>query len=428
MHSSSAQQSFTGYLQLLRHNRPFRLLWYGQIVSQLGDWLDSIALFALLLRITGSGTAVGLVLVAQFLPPALVGLWAGVVVDRLSRKHVMIVADIGRAVLVLLFLLIRSPELVWLAYVVTAVKFALGAFFEPARSAAIPSVVPEKDLVAANALSGITWSAMLALGAALGGIIVGTLGTTAAFMIDSFSFALSAYFIARVPLPRRSTRTSRATGLEDLREATGYLRREREVALYTLTKGLWSIGSGVVLLLSLYGRDLFPLGVDGALSIGLLYAARGVGTGVGPVLAQRIGGSSPIFLRRAIAPAFLLTAAGYLAYSAAPTLGLAALAVGVAHMGGSTEWVFSSALIQMRVPDRLLGRIFAIEYVAMSFATSLSSFLVGVMHDAGIGVRGLAVVCALAFALASAPLWTLWRARRPQLREHGEAEASIAGQ
>lgn len=106
-----------GYLKLLRTNQSFRRLWYGQLVSQLGDWFDSIALLALLLRLTGSGTAVGLLLVAQFLPPALVGLGAGVIIDRLPRKQVIIAADIGRGVLVLLFLLIRSPEMVWLAYV-----------------------------------------------------------------------------------------------------------------------------------------------------------------------------------------------------------------------------------------------------------------------------------------------------------------------
>src|SRR5689334_15124766 len=97
-----------GYVALLRRNRPFRLLWYGQVASQLGDWLDAIALYTLLLRLTGSGTAVGGLLVAQFLPPAIAGPWAGVLVDRLPRKAVMIAADLGCAALVLLFLLVRG--------------------------------------------------------------------------------------------------------------------------------------------------------------------------------------------------------------------------------------------------------------------------------------------------------------------------------
>src|SRR5262245_32588029 len=107
-----------GYIALLRRNRSFRRLWYGQVVSQLGDWFDSIALYALLLRLTGSGQAVGALLVAQFLPSTIVGLWSGVVVDRLPRKLVMIVADLGRALLVLLYLLVRDVDHIWIIYVV----------------------------------------------------------------------------------------------------------------------------------------------------------------------------------------------------------------------------------------------------------------------------------------------------------------------
>ena len=413
MRESGTDGSYVGYLQLLRRNRPFRLLWYGQFVSQLGDWFDSIALFALLLRLTNSGTAIGLLLVAEFLPPALVGLGAGIVVDRLPRKTVMIAADLGRAVLVLLFLLIRSPDMVWLVYVITALKFSLAAFFEPARSAAIPGVVAQEELVAANAISGITWSAMLAIGAALGGIVTGMLGTSTAFVIDALSFVLSAYFIARVPLPRRAANTGPGTGMDDLREAGHFLHAHRKIALYTFTKGLWNFGGGALLLLAFYGRDFFPLGADGAVSIGLLYAARGLGTAVGPVLAQRLGGDSARFLARAIAPAFLLTGLGYAFYSWAPSLALAALCLVVAHMGGATQWVYSSALIQMHVPDRLRGRVFSAEYVAWTLTASVSSFLVGRAHDAGYSARTLALVMAAAFALASAPLWVLWRSGRP---------------
>ncbi|MFL5805966.1 MAG: MFS transporter, partial [Roseiflexaceae bacterium] len=186
-----------GYIALLRRNRPFRLLWYGQVVSQLGDWFDSIALYALLLRLTGSGQAVGALMVTQFLPSTIVGLWSGVVIDRLPRKLVMIVADLGRALLVLLYLLVRDADHVWVIYVVMVLKVTLSSFFEPARSAIVPSVTTREELVAANGIGGATWSAMLAIGAGLGGLVAGTLGTDAAFVIDSASFLLSAVFIWR---------------------------------------------------------------------------------------------------------------------------------------------------------------------------------------------------------------------------------------
>src|SRR5437667_11705333 len=109
----------TGYIALIRRNQPFRRLWYGQVVSQLGDWFDSIALYTLLLRLTGSGQAVGALLVAQFLPSAIVGLWAGVIIDRLPRRLVMIASDLGRALLVLLFLLVHDSRQIWTVYAVT---------------------------------------------------------------------------------------------------------------------------------------------------------------------------------------------------------------------------------------------------------------------------------------------------------------------
>ena len=174
-----------GYVKLLRNNKAFRRLWYGQVVSQLGDWFDSIALFALLLRLTGSGQAVGTLMVAQFLPSAIVGLFAGVVVDRLPRKLVMILSNLGSAALVLLFLLVRDASQVWIIYIVAILKMSLVAFFDPARTAITPNVTTREELIAANAISGATWSAMLAIGAALGGVVAGTLGTDAAFIIDS---------------------------------------------------------------------------------------------------------------------------------------------------------------------------------------------------------------------------------------------------
>jgi predicted MFS family arabinose efflux permease len=176
------------------------------------------------------------------------------------------------------------------------------------------------------------------------------------------------------------------------------------------------MGGGVLLLLTLFGRDLFPLGRDGAISIGLFYAARGLGTGVGPFLALRLGGDGPNFLRRMIGPAFFITAAGYLVVSGAPTLAIALLAVFGAHMGGSIQWVFSSSLLQMQVPNRLRGRIFALEYAGLTLATALSGYLTGVAIDAGFGPRILTIALVGVFVLTGVLLTlVLWRGRDDSL-------------
>src|SRR6185295_6219171 len=180
---------------ILRNNRNFRLLFIGQTVSQLGDWFNSVAVFALLLDLTGSATAVAWMMIVQFLPMAIVGPLAGVVVDRVDRKRLMIGADLFRGVMILGLLLVRRREQVWIAYVVTAVCVSAQAFFEPARTATIPNITSADELMPANALSSATWSAMLALGASIGGVVTAVAGRNVAFVVNALSFFASAYFI-----------------------------------------------------------------------------------------------------------------------------------------------------------------------------------------------------------------------------------------
>jgi hypothetical protein len=208
------------------------------------------------------------------------------------------------------------------------------------------------------------------------------------------------------PGPRRPVVIS---VLAELREGLAYVLTHREVFWLTISKALWSLGGGVLLLLTLFGRDIFPLGRDGAISIGLLYAARGVGTGIGPLVALRMGGDGPRFLRRAVVVAFFITGVGYIALSGAPLLLVAALCVFFAHIGGSIQWTFSTALLQARAPDRLLGRIFATEYAAMTLATALSAYAAGAARDAGLSPQTLAIALGCVFLLSGAVIGSaLW--------------------
>jgi MFS family permease len=124
------------YIRLLRTNRNFRLLFAGQTVSQLGDWFNAVAVYALLLDLTGSATAVAWMMIVQFLPVAIVGPVAGVVVDRVDRRKLMIATDIVRGVLILGLLLVRRADQIWIAYAVMALTVGASAFFEPARTRA----------------------------------------------------------------------------------------------------------------------------------------------------------------------------------------------------------------------------------------------------------------------------------------------------
>jgi hypothetical protein len=178
------------------------------------------------------------------------------------------------------------------------------------------------------------------------------------------------------------------------------------------------MGGGVLLLLALFGRELFPLGRDGAISIGLLYAARGVGAGVGPILAQRLFGDGQRFLRRAVGASFFLSALGYLGFAYAPNLGLAMLLVMLAHVGGSIQWVFSTALLQMRLPAHLRGRVFAIEYAGLTLTTALSSYLTGRASTAGAAPPTLSLALAAVFLLFGLIVTAaLWRGDQHMMRD-----------
>src|ERR1041384_605401 len=239
-----------GYMELLRSNRGFRFLWFGQVVSQMGDWFDTIAVYTIALTLTGSSRSVALIMVARFLPSVVIGPLSGVVADRFSRRTIMIASDVVRAVVVLGFLFVRRPDQMWLIYVLTVLQLAFSTFFEPAKTAVIPSIVSPRELLAANAIAGVTWSVMLTLGAAVGGFIAGWFGTGAAFVLDSMTFIASALLISTVHFPKRPQRErtkltiGKALGITDTIEGGHYVRHRPRVFAYLMVKPAWGMGGG----------------------------------------------------------------------------------------------------------------------------------------------------------------------------------------
>jgi MFS family permease len=366
---------------LVRDNRNFRLLWLGQIVSQLGDWFNYVALYALLFELTGSATAVASLMVVQMLPVALVGPSAGVIVDRFDRRRIMIAADLVRGVAVLGLLLVRTPALVWFAYACTAVVVSASAFFEPARSATVPSIVRREDLVSANAVSTGTWSAMLAIGGGLGGLVAASLGRDAAFLINSLSFFISAVCLWRLQVPARSDGIRATAGWHGLVEGIEYMRAHWPVARVALVKGGWAVVGGALLLLAVFGDRVFRLGGSSDAGIGVLYAARGIGAAIGSFTVTALARSAGTELIRWIAPSYFAAGVAYATLALAPTIWVAALTVIVAHTFGSILWVASNVLLQMSVPDTFRGRVFAAELVALAIVQSIFTFGTAVALD-----------------------------------------------
>ncbi|MBD0370459.1 MAG: MFS transporter [Pyrinomonadaceae bacterium] len=381
------KEASTGYIDLLRRNRDFRNIWLGQVVSQMGDWFDTIALYTIVLNLTGSGRAVGLVLVARFLPSVVMGPVSGVVADRFSRRSIMIMSDIVRAAVVLGFLLVRSADQLWLVYVLTVIQLIFSTFFEPARTAAIPSIVSPRDLVAANAISSVTWSSMLTLGAAIGGLITGWVGTDAAFIMDSLTYLLSAALIMRVRFPRREPQEKKrltlmsATGLTQTIEGMSYVKKRPRVFAYLMVKPAWGLGGGILALLAVFGEKVFPVGRSAATGIGVLYAARGIGTAIGPFVARRISGETRTRMQAAIGISFIISGIFYITFAGATNFIFAIIMLAIAHTGGSILWVYSTVLLQQSVEDNFRGRVFAAELALLTLTMAASNYLTGELLD-----------------------------------------------
>jgi MFS family permease len=384
---SRSPTTSVGYGELLRSNRGFRYLWLGQVVSQMGDWFDTIAVYTIALRLTGSSRSVALIMVARFLPSVVMGPLSGVVADRFSRRSIMITSDLIRAIVVLGFLFVRRPDQMWLIYVLTVFQLAFSTFFEPAKTAAIPSIVSDRELLSANAIAGVTWSAMLTLGAAAGGFIAGWFGTDAAFILDSLTFIASALLISTVRFPKRPKRertkltVGKALGVTDTIEGGRYVRHRPRVFAYLMVKPAWGVGGGILTLLAVFGERVFPVAGKTATGIGVLFTARGIGTAFGPIVARRWAGETRRQMQIAIGIAFLIGGTFYIAFAVSRSFAFALLFLAIAHCGGSILWVFSTVLLQQSVEDQFRGRVFAAELALVTLTMAASNYLVGELMD-----------------------------------------------
>jgi predicted MFS family arabinose efflux permease len=254
---------------------------------------------------------------------------------------------------------------------------------------------------------------MLAIGSALGGFVAAWLGPRGAFVVDAASFLASAVLIAGVPIPpveRAADAPDPARdrlGLRALHEGVRYLQRHTPQAAVTLVKALWGMAGGVVFLYAVYAAEVFtPKGASSAGALGLLYAGRGVGALVGPLVFHRVWGQDARSLRRSIQVGFVLAAIGVTALVSAPSAIVAALFLVCAHAGGSTCWVSSTQLLQLTVPNTLQGRVFAVEQAAFTLAMALSSAASGALIGRGITTIAGATLALAATALVSALIWT----------------------
>lgn len=392
-----------GYAGVFRRNPNFTRLFLGQVVSFCGDWFLTVALLGLVLDLTGSGTLAALLVVAQTLPAFFLAPYAGTIVDRVDRRRLMIVVNITSTCCALLPLLAHDTATLPFAYV-GVVGISCGvAFFSPASQASLPNVVRDEDLARANVIMGSTWGTMLAVGAALGGVVAAGLGRDAAIVIDSVSFAFAALMLWTIRQPFQQSLTHTETPfLPALREAAHYARRRPAVLALLTSKGGYGISAGVVALLSVFAFDVFKTGDVGT---GVLYSARGLGALLGPFVIRRLGGNDARTFSL-IGAGAIVHGLGYALFGVTPWFTLAAVFVFLAHLGGGAVWTVSSYGLQRLVPDELRGRIFAADFGLVTLTISVSSVAAGLLADA-LGPTPTALIMG-GLALTWGITWTLW--------------------
>lgn len=407
------------YLALLRHNRRYRFLWLGAVASFLGDWFNLIASADLIATLTDSGAAVSFLFLARFLPTFAFGPLAGMLADRFNRIHLMVVADLLRAVTVLGFLLVRDANHIWLFYTLTVVQFILSTLFIPAKSAVIPTLVRQKDLVTANTIDSLTWSTMLFLGALAGGIIAGAFGSDTAFILDALTFVLSAVLIARIGRADRRaldelppTPAHASTVRPAFIDGVNYLRGVRFLLALSLVKAAGSLTWGALNVVEVpIAADVFPIGEGGAISLGIIYAASGLGTGLGPIVLRRRLGESLPALRRGIWLSFIFIPVGIALASVSPSLWIYCIGTFIRTVGSGTLWVFSSVMLQMTVPNRVRGRVFAFEFAALTLTQSISIVWAGLGQD-WLGLSVWQVMQGMSVLGVGVFFWWNWIVRR----------------
>lgn len=416
------------YRQLLAGNADFRRLWTGQVVSEIGDWLNNIAVLALVIQLAGArsvGLAVATYAIARHLPLFLFGPVAGVVVDRVNRRRVMIAADVARAVLALGFLLANGPGSLVLIYVVGASLFSVSAFFNAAKRASIPNLVGSTDeLLAANSLSASTTAATIAVGSALGGVVATALGRDTVFVLNALTFLASALMIRRITRPvsskqraesveamARSTSSSTLTAqllpltayFKDFREGLRYVGRDRVLSAVFVVAGGWGLGNGAArALYSLFGARLgvqaagrlgaaFPSVAERPTDFGIsvLFVAMGLGGVFGAPLARRFNRGAVEGLGARMGRSLVLDGCGLLLFSLMPNLfGAAALLI-AREINFAIWWTAQQTLLMQRTEDAFAGRVFA-SYETLTTLMMVGSILVSGAAADRLGIRAVA--------------------------------------
>ena len=403
-----------GYVELLKNNGRFRIFWAAAVISMMGEWFNTIALFTLILQYSGSEAMLGLLFTIRMLGFAILQPITGLLADRWSRKWIMITSNLVQVGLALCFLLVDGPEDMWWLVGLSGFMMILHGAYMTAERAALPNIVAEEELATANALDAATWSTALALGAFLGGIVVSRYGVETAFIVDSITFLVGAIILLPLKLPQTVSKEMKgpifSTAFKNIK--AGFLRLIDEPRLKRIVfaKTTWNLAGGglAAVFLVIAGSRMSP--GEMAAGIGLFFMARGIGTGIGPIIARRYLTNKSkwpalVGILVSVSGFFYLIIGITIFENLYLTIGLIILA----HSASGANWVLSTILTQQWVEDEVRGRVFSIDMLLMSISFSFSTFTAGwLLNNTELTLK-MGMIWYSCAMIAFGIIFTMWR-------------------
>ena len=375
-----------GYIEFFSSNPKYRRLWAASVISLLGEWFNTIALFLLILQYSGSQFLLGILFAVRMFLFGISQPINGLLADRLNRKSLMFWSNVLQIGLALSFLLVDGEEDMWWLISISGLMMLLHGVYVTAERAAVPNIVDDEDLITANAIGSASWSTALCMGAMLGGIVVSEWGTDAAFIIDSLTFLISAIILIPLTIEQKIDESMKGplfgTAIKNIKIGWNRIYNDKRLLRIVFAKSSWNLGgaglAGVFLVLA--GADI--TGYGAAFGFGLFFFARGIGTGIGPLIARSVFKDknkwpSLIGILVSVSGIFYLFVGLTLDYY----LPLTVLLIIISHSASGGNWVLSTVLTQSWVEDEVRGRVFSMDMLILGTSAALSTTTAGYLVE-----------------------------------------------
>ena len=412
--------SSSDFVGLLRSNRNYRLIWTGQVVSEVGDHFNNIAVFSLALANTRSGMAVAGVLLARGAAVMLAGPVAGILLDRMDRRRIMILSDVIRAVMALSFIIAIPAGRSWLLFPLSAALMFASPFFTSGRASILPAVANSDELHTANSLTQMTQWTAVSIGSVLGGTAVASVGYQLAFVFNALSFVYSAVCVSRLRVPQ-GFRADRKDLSEDqvLRPWQEYMAGVRYMRKTPVILGVglisvgWAMGGGAAqILFSLFGENVFHRGPVG---IGVIFGFAGIGLICGAIVAHRIGTKLSFEgYKLTISIVYIIHGGSYVLFSLAPTFGWALLFISISRAAVGVSSVLNFSQLLRHISNEYRGRVFS-TIETWTWMTMMVSMALAGLASQSMSPRIIGTVAGC-FSASTALFWgwANWRGKLPE--------------